>query len=378
MSNKIKDNSSGSDSQLLIYDKTIEKAHQFEGARNIFYYFMLVLLNLCIMGVITVIVYSVYKVEKLSVVFSGVDWRYLYLMISIVAVILLLRVFSDYMMLYSRSKQRRFGRLVNANIKHEFYSLVTMYSLGRISIFANELTRSGVGKRLAVDIAYAKKFLSKIAWSVYFIIALLIGSIFVFEEKFIVLFMASLIALFVSCIILIFIIVFGKNKESAVAFVGKLGKILYKFRIVKDYEKFYKNAIEKIIVCRVALKSNKFVVAVQIVSSFIICFLRHFLIFGILKVLNIAEGFDLIAVIYNASMMDLIVSLFPLRRGALYYNLLFVTLFAQIFSIDLIVPAMIMVAIFDYLIYVLLFVVVKIVDKIVYKIDKKSNNNAIN
>ena len=376
MANKLDKANSSDDKKTQFYNSVINKYQFYAGSKNTIYYLMIVLLNICIIGVLSVVFNSINKVEGFNHVIQGVNWMYLYLMISIFGVILLLKCFPDYVALYSKTKKSKFIRLIGANIKYDFYNMVTINASGKIPMFAKTMVDGGVDNNISVDIAYSKKITNKISFCVYSILALLIGSIFVFNKEYIVMFVASLCVLFISCIILIIVIAFGNNKERTVKLVGGFSKWLYKLHLIKDYEAFYKNIMDKIIICRASLKFHKGVIITQLLCAFLVNFLRHFLIYCLLNMFSIGRVVDFISIIYNVTIIDLIVSVLPLRGGSYIYSLMFLWLLQPVFGIDVIVWVVIINRVFDYLLYVVLFLIVELIDNMLVKNNKNNSREA--
>jgi uncharacterized protein (TIRG00374 family) len=303
---------------------------------------------------------------KIKDVLEGFNWRYMILIIPIIVLGLLAKTFGDFMSLFSKTRQRRFLVMLKSNSVNEYYNSVTNYSCGGYSVYANNLNRSGVSAKLSTDITYGKKFLNSVSILIYSFIALLIGCCFVFDKKIIFLFIIGLIGFLISVGYVIFVLYFEKFKYGYMKFFGSLSKILYNMKLVKDYENFYSNTINKLITYSTALKSRKRIIITQIICGVIANFLRHLILFVILCVLNLGSLELFVIILFKATILDLIISLWPIGRGTLIFEIVFIALFRNVFFEGYVLWGMVLYRFIDYfssVIKILISCIVRIKEK---------------
>lgn len=360
------------------YSRIKNRVTDMKNKKSVLFYFSIILLNLSIIVVMWGIETYRNGNEPFLNLSNSINWKYLLLICSIFLLVYLLKVFPDYLRLYSKNRQRKFFVLINGNIKNDFYNGVTIYSGGGYPIFAEYLSNKNVENRLAVDVVYGKKFFNKISTIIYSFIVLVLGCCFVFDLSYIWCFLASLIAFSLNCIIVVFVLYFDKCKERYFKLIGSICKFLYKIRIIKDYDKLYTRIVDRLIIYNQSLKANKIVILLQISFGILIKILRHTILFVILVMLNYGSIEAYMTILFGLTIMDLVFEIFPLGHGTGIFELLFLLIFRSVFFRGYVLWAMLFYRFIDYFIYVILFLITKIFDCIKFRdkglVDTENSN----
>lgn len=337
------------------------------------YYLSIFLLN--VLSIICVWVYQANHggLVPFDNVFKSIDWKFVWLILLIIAISILIKVTSDYITIRVRTKQRRFGTILLANLYGDFYNCVTIgQNTSSICLFSH-LWKSGVNNIISLECAYAKRFFNKVGSLILGFATIVIGSLLMIGKiKLWIIILASAI-LFVSIIPIIIILFFDKKKDKFLSLVASVSRFLFKMRLIKDYEQFYKNSVDKLHFYSNSLKINKLSRVLNIVSNIAIGFLRCFTLYLILLLLNFDVSGVFGEVIYNFVILEIIISIIPLPCGTFIYEWLFSLLFGSIFFDGYIMWGVLIFRLFDYFIYYLIFGVVKIGECFYKKIKNRKN-----
>lgn len=360
--------------KLTFCERKLLEAKDIRSRKSSIFY-----LAICLLSVITIIVAWIIEtntngVESTSSFFQVVDWRYIYAILSILLLVLLLRSFSDYLYLYLKTKQRKFLTLFNGNVKRNFYDNLSSYGRTGATVLNSYLFDKNIDSRLSVELSYGKRLFNRISLIIYSIVVLTIGCCFVFDGSLIWIFVASLIGFVVNCVIVIFVLYFDKSKEKYVKVVGWLSKCLYKLKLIKDYEVFYSNTIDKLVVCNTYLKAKKVVLIVQIVAELVVRFLKHLLLFVVLCMINHGSLLAFVQILFGLTMIDLVFEIYPQSKGVLIFEVLFITLFSPVFFEGYVVWGMLIYRVVDLYIPVLMFVILELIEVVFNKLKLKRLN----
>lgn len=349
------------------------KANEIKSKRNIVYYSMFIVLNILVLVLLWFYLSSKHGNEKISNIIECFNWNYLYLIIAISVISLFLVSILDFIFIYTRNRQRGFWSCLCGNAKKDFFNLVTFYN-GGYSVFAQRLSQGNIDTKVCIDQTYSKKIFSKISLIIYSFVALLIGSILKFKSCNVLFFILGVISFIVIASFVMFILYFDKQKKNYVVLVGGLCKFLYKIKLIKNYEKLYKNILDKLVMYNSALKSKKVMSIIYIVLSIINLFIKQMIIFIILRALNYADISNVVEIIYKATLLELIVAFLPLQKGAITYSIIFVLLFSSTFFEGYVFWAVAIYRIFTYTLKINLFLISQCVDKVVQNLINKRRN----
>jgi len=345
-------------------DKVIDQAKELKTKRNILFVVSIILLNICTLVIAWGIEGNITGYESIDSVVSGFDWKYMYLILAFIFVNLLLKTFPDFLVLYSKNRQRRFLSMLNANIKWDYYNCATVYSRSGSLAYSSQLAKSGVKEKIATDISYGKIFINKISMLLYSFVVLTVGFCLAFDVSIIWIILTGILGFLINCIVVFYVLFFDKTKDKCIKQIAGFCKTLYRLKIVKNYEKLYADLVDKLIVYNTALKTKKGVLITQIISSLIIIFFKHCILYFILLALNYGSFELFIDVLFRVTILDLIIAILPLNKGTLFFELFFILLFGSVFFKGYVLWGMLIYRIFDYFMRIILYLIVKIFDVI--------------
>jgi hypothetical protein len=216
--------------------------------------------------------------------------------------------------------------MLKGNITNKYYNDVMFGSCGYY-VYSSMLSKSGVEEKLSCDTVFGKKIIDKISMLIYSFIVLVIGCIFVFSSTSWWLFAIAMICFIINVMFVLFVLYFDKTKYSYIKFIGAMSKCLYDMRLIRNYEKFYTQTIDKLVIYNTVLKSGKKLIVTQIFSGIIGILLRHTMIFLFLVALNHGTVAGFASILFNAAIMDLIIGVWPIKSGLLIFEILFISLF---------------------------------------------------
>lgn len=355
--------------QNMLFNGIESSVKEIKSKKNILYYIGIFLLNFCSLALCWFFVNRSNAVVHYSDIISSINWKYLIFIFIIVCLILITKVFNTFFILYKMIKKRRFGLIYFANTNKEFFNMVTIYNGGN-NIFASMLNKGGIDVQVSVDVLYAKKLFARFALIIYSLILIIVGAIMYITTIKPWILILGIICLIVECIPIILIMIFDINRELVLSMLARLSKTLYKLKLIKDYEKFYKKTSSELFVYSGVLKHVSRWSILYIILNIITQFLRHFILFVIIQSLNFSSGELLLEIMFKCVILDLIINISPLQRGTLIYEILFFTLFANTFFSGYLMWGMVAYRFFDYFIYAIPFLFNLVIDRIKIKINK--------
>lgn len=347
------------------------KNNDIKAKRSVFLYIGIVLLNICMLAVCWVVLGNKYGVASFDSIFDVLDWKYLLFLCLLFLLIWLLQVMRDYISIFKRVKRKRFWGVVFANQKYNFYSNIA--SLGGCKIpYTVRLNNSNIDRRTAVDTLYGKKFSQLLAKIVYSSVCFVLGVIFCMKSANIWMVILGVVAFLINGAFLCFLIYSVQNMEKSIVLVAKFSKLLYKLKLIKDYESFYKKTTNVLCEYSLVIKGMTKFSVISILSDMLIIFLRHFGLFVIFQMLNFGGCQYFVEILFSCTILDLIVSILPLPKGTLLYELLFSVLFINVFFEGYLGIGVILYRAFDYFLYILIPGIILLFDK--KKVLKETEN----
>ena len=361
---------SAEDRIAQIYSEKCKKITNFNSKM---YYVSFVFLNILMLILSLIYLNNKDKIESVKKVWEHVNVKSIILIIGIFVCIMLLKTLPNFLKLYSRTKKRKFGLMYRAVAAGEFYSIMTAYSSGEKPMFCKYLSRFGVSEKHSVDMGYSKRIFSRIANLLYCTIMLVLGFVF-WMRKDISIWLCILVCipLVYNAIIVTTVICFNNNKKATINFIASICKFLYSWNIIKDYEKLYNKIIDNLLIYNKEFRQNKILIFIEISAYILAYFLKGVLLYYALVSLNIANIRILSDVLFRYVILDLIISMWPLQKGSLIFEFLFITLYSKIFFTGYVFWGMIILRVFEYFIYILQYLIVMVYDKLCYKLVKKS------
>lgn len=349
--------------QELIYKSLEEKNKEISSKRSIVSYIGIVLINICLLVVFWILISNKYGVASSREVFESFEVWYLVLICLAVVGVILLQALTDYISLFKRDKKHRFCGVLFANCERIMYGNLTVYSKGGDGKFVERLGKSRVSPRSSVSLLYLKKFFELVSLIIYSIVTLVVGTILFLQDTNIIVLCIGLVSFVVNCGILCFVLYSAGHIEKSVELIAKLSKILFKLKLIRDIDKFFREATNAIYVYGSVIKPlSKVSWLGGILANIGVRFLRHLVLFVIFQMFNFGGSGVLVEVVFASTIFDLIVIVLPLQRGTLVFEILFATLFFHIFFDGYLPWVMIAFRLFDYFVYILIPLIVKIFD----------------
>lgn len=333
--------------QFALYDKLINKGSLMMGKKNVWYYMSVFLINICVLAIISIIYLNKNSVIGGFEIWRDVDVKLLLLPIVLVVVMWLMGAFADYLHVLSRTRKHKFWPVASGEIEYKFYSSSTCFKCGECANVTT-LHNGGLEKSVATEVVFTKKLLNKIAKIIYALAVFVAGSIFVGQSistAFMILGVLGLMVLIVPIIPLIF---YDKMKEKYLIIIGKVIKLLYKLKLVKDYESVYQLWSGYLAEYSCVFKNKKGILIVDLIIGVVKEFVRALILVSIINCLDIYVGEQFLEIIFKLVIVDLIVSVIPLPGGLIIFEVLFLSLFEGLVLIDNIVWVMLLFRICDY------------------------------
>ena len=141
---------------------------------------------------------------------------------------------------------------------------------------------------------------------------------------------------------------------------------------VQDYEKLFYAIVDKLILYNKAFKYNKIILWTEVFANILIYFLKGLMIYLLCYSINIISGAGVFNVLFVWVVLELLLAMWPLQKGTLIFELIFILLLKRYFLQGYVFWAMLMFKMFDYFIYVVQFLIVKLFEKILKKRHKNS------
>jgi len=341
-----------------------EKYNKIKNFNSRIYYLCIMFLNIIMLILTMIYLNNREDIEDFSIVWENVTVKAILLLFLIFIGIMLLKSLPNFLKLYSKTKSRKFGLVYKSVAVAEYYSIVTSYSSGENAMMSRYLIDNKVNEKYSIDIAYSRSIFNKIAMLIYSTVIMILGTMFWMKNVNAFLYALSFVTIIINLTIVSVVISFNVNKKSTINFISWLSRLLYKLNIVKDYEKFYINIIDKLIIYNKAFKQNKILIFTEIISYILVYFLKGVLLYYSLISLNIGGVEILGGIIFRFVILDLILNLWPLQKGSLIFEAIFIILFELVFFSGYLYWGLVILRIFEYFIYLLQYAIVVSIDGI--------------
>ena len=307
----------------------LNKTSEMLNSKNNWFYVAIILVNIVTLVVAWLLESNTNSLAK--DVFSGFDYRFLYLLVASLVIIVLLKTVPDFVYLYKKTKRRLFGCVIGGNIISSYYGTLTYKSEYRDSIYYENFRASKVNESTSKDIVNSNSISSMIANVCYSLLIVILGSIFVIKSTNILLYILAIIGVLFSFAIVMIVLYFEKYKAKYLIAIGNLCKFLYRIKLVKYYEKLYNSLVVKLMKYGSVFKSNKLYLICKIIGGVLIKFITHLILFFVVCSFGVASWELLMEVLFNCVVMDVVLGMWPMPKGTLLYEIVFLTLYSTIF-----------------------------------------------
>lgn len=357
-------------------DRFLDNLKNKYGARSNFYYFSLLLVSICSLVVAWLLLANNGKTAKFSDFFSLYGFQEFSVVILLFVVITLLITLISYLKIYSKGNKSKFYAVYSSITHSQFFNKVSLYGMaGDVTLFGKMADRK-IKDNLACDITYSKKFFEKVAFAIFGGVAL-IWSLFIMDRINIWLYFVMLMAVTIDLSFIIIVLLTRKNKTRGIAIISKVCKMLYDMKIVKDYEKAFNKMVDKLLIYANSFNYSKALIWVELASNLLIFFLKFLVVYLTMVNLVLADSSLLGEVIIKCYLLESVFMLYPLPRGILIYEILFVYLFSSIIPNGFVFFVLMIYRIFDIVLPFINYSIVGLIDLFVYKNNKKLNNENI-
>lgn len=348
-----------------IFDFYKYKNDQIREKKSRFYYFCILLANLCTLILAMLWLKNTSNVESFSIIWQEFNFQFVLLMLFILIIILILQTLPNYLKIYNCTGSRRFGTLFKSNINKLYFNRITLKSLGGNYTSTLYLTDKKIKNCNSIELTMSNDIIDKFSRVVYSFIFLVLGLLLWIENISIWLYLAALLPFVFNFFYVMIVLMFIKNKKSVLNFISNVIKFFYNRNLISDYEKCYNNIINKLIVYEKSLKLPKVLVFVEIFANFLILFLKGVMLYFAITSLNMANENILGEVLFGFVILELLITISPLPKGTIIYEILFVLLFDKLFYNGYLFWGMVLYRVLDYFIYAMLYLIVYFVDKII-------------
>lgn len=368
---KAEEKSTAEDRIAVVNDKKYEKIKTFNSSM---YYISFIVLNLMVLVISLIYLSNQEGIEKFSIFWDRITCQGILLLVGIFVLIMIMKTLPNFIKIYSQTKKVKFGLAYRSVVVGEYYSMVTMYSNGEMVMSSKYLNAHDIETKKSIDIVYSKSIFNRISTFLYNLVVIILGMFLWMDDSISIwLVLLSIIPLIINASIIIVVISFSVNKKSTINFIGNLVRFLYRYKIVKNYEKTYNNIIDNLLVYNKNFKQNKILIFTEIMAYIVVNFLRCVLLYYSLITLEIGGVEILGDIVFRYVILDLILSVWPLQKGALVFEFLFYSLFIRVFFSSYVCWGIIILRTFDYLLYILQYLMVVCYDFMVNKFRKKAS-----
>ena len=331
----------------------LNKTYNMLSSKNNWFYLAIILIN-----IVTLVLAWVFESNSYGVasgVFDGFDNRYLYLLLVSLLVVGLLKVIPDYIFLYKKTKHRQFSSVLMGNIMCGYYKTISIHNDSVDSLYVESLKAAKVSDTTAQEMVNLRAVANRIASVIYYIVVFVLGTIFAFGSTNVWLYILALVGLVFNICITLIIVYFDRFKAKYLIVIAKLCKLLYKLKLVKDYEKLYNLLVVKLMQFGTVFKNNRLYMFVQICCGILVKFVIHIMLFFVLSAFNVATWQGLVEILLACSILDIIVGIVPTPKGTLIYELLFLIIFRTIFISGYVLYGMVIYRIISYFLIQLVY-----------------------
>jgi len=371
--NSKKENENKTSVEDRIVSQCKDKFVDINNSKSLFFYWTLIFLNIFTLVVALFWCIKEKNIVNYSIFKEGVSLKSIFLLIVIFIVIMCLYVLPMSLRLYNNTKRARFFTLYKANAVSKFFNKVTIYSKGENVAKVTYMSNHKINNKNSTSIAYGSKNFEDIAKCIYFLTIMIVGTFLGVANNIFWFYLIAFVALIYLIIKVGIRLIFTKNKELAVSLIAKFTKLLLSMKLIRDYDKFYNKYIDVLITYERSFKVNRFILFVEIVSNILIYFLKALILYFIVVLMNFGDVEILIDVLFKCVIIELLFNIVPLPNGLLFYEIIFIMLFKNIFFEGYLWWGMLLYRIFDYFIYAIHYLIILFIDFIEKKIKFSKN-----
>lgn len=355
-------------------DRFLEKNNSKYSSISNFYYLSMILINICSLVIAWLLLangdndiasfsdfFELFKIENYVTI------------IVLFIVVLLLKTLISYLKLYSKGNKSKFYATYSAISRAEYYNSVSIYGKTGDVVLYGSLAERKIKENVACDVAYSKKIFEKIAFIALGIVVL-IWSLFMMEKISIWYYFLTLLVVIWNGLYIGFIFLTKKNKTKGIAIVAKFCKILYDIKLIKDYEKTFNKMVDSLLIYSNSFNYGKVLVCVELASNLLSLFIKFMVVHLAMANLVLTDSSMLGEVIIKCFIIESVFAIFPLPKGVLIYELLFISLFASIIPNGFVFYVMLIYRFYDIFMNVINYLLIIIVDSIVYRNKKIAKN----
>lgn len=351
-------------------DRFLEKLKYKYSNISKFYYFSVLLISCCSLVIAWLLLANNGKTAKFSEFFELYGIKQFSVVVVLFVVSVLLSSLLAFLKVYSKGNKNKFYATLSGVVNSDFYKNTSLYGgLGQTVLFG-KLTERNIKENLACDVAYSKKIFEKIAFVILGVVVL-IWSLFVMEKIKLWLYFIVLMIVIINALYISLILITKKNKTKGIAIVSKICKILYDVKIISDYEKTFNKMADGLLIKANSFNYGKSLIWVEIASNLLNLFLKVLVIYLAMVNLVLTDSSVLGEVIIKCFMLEAIFMAYPLPKGLLIYEILFIFLFSSIIPYGFVYFVMLIFRIYDVFLPFVNYLIISVVDCVVYKNKKK-------
>lgn len=356
--------STAEDREIIRID---DKFNKITTGSSKLFYASLVALNILSLVLSMIYINNKQKLENANIVLENITWNTVVLLFVIFLCITLLEILPVYLKNYSRTKSKKFGIVFNSVAIGQFYEYSTVYGNGSRIMSTKYQTLKGVKYNQAIIINYSNKFFNNLSFVIYSFIFLFL-SLFLWSNSVnIWLYILALLSFVIYLIYVILVLCFDIYKKSSINFISKVIRFLYKMKIIKDIEKTYGEFLDKMLIYTKGLKQNKWLTFTEIFFNIFVFFLKGVILYYALISMNIGDVSMLGELLFKCVIIELIFKIWPLQRGTLIFEFLFIVMFQNLFFEGYLYWGLIVFRFFDYFIYIIKYLLIIMFDKLISK-----------
>ena len=321
------------------------------------FYASIVLFNILTLVIAVLYLNSKQTVEDIRIVFEAFDYKLLILLTVIFLSIILIKALPIFLKIFAKTKSKKFGRVLGATITQEYFGCVTVYGNAKNSSAIKYLEKSQVDDVTAIDVVYGANVLDKLSYILYAIVIMFIGILGFASNVNVWLIVIASLALALNIVIVLIVLLFENHKKGVINIVSKTVKLLYRLKLIKDYEALYNKIIDKLIINAKGIKQDGWITFTEIFAGLLRNFLKGAILYFVIVTLNIADGNVIFDILFRCLILDLILKSLPLQSGTLIFEILFIALFRSLFFSGYVFWALLIYRFFDLFAYVIAYLI---------------------
>lgn len=334
--------------------------------RNVMFSILVFLLNICAIIVGYMWISHNEKVANFNIVFDSSNSGYWVLVVSCLLLIVLITSFSKFLGFYAVTKKRKFLTLFTGQIKSSYYDCVSLYNKGWI-VGCKHLINKADSSDHSINTILSSRMSDRFAKLVYSFIVLLSCSIFCIRKINLIVYLLGIASFIVLTIVFVFVLMLKYKPSKILAIVAWFSAVLYKCKVVRDYEAYYNFIVGKMNSMNLYFKQKNYVAIIQFFANITVYILKALILYLFMLSINMGGIGTFAEMLIRLVLIDLIIEVLPLPKGVLVYEVLFILLFKNIMLEGFLFWGLIVYRMFDVIIYFILNVVISIVENIFHK-----------